>query len=221
MSTENSTAARPAVFPVVATTAQSYVQADAKARGFTQGHAAGYAAGLQLSGRHSAAALARQNAAHEALLVTLQARHNEEVQALRMATAALEARTIPVLADAEEVLFSQALDLAEALLGQELRDRNISARSALARVRGRSGDEVPVSIRMHPADLAELTENGRDALDLPTSVQLVADRSLNRGDAMADYPNGFLDARLSTAVARTRAALMREILPAHTATDSS
>ena len=210
MSTENSTAARPAVFPVVATTAQSYVQADAKARGFTQGHAAGYAP-----------ALARQNAAHEALLVTLQARHNEEVQALRMATAALEARTIPVLADAEEVLFSQALDLAEALLGQELRDRNISARSALARVRGRSGDEVPVSIRMHPADLAELTENGRDALDLPTSVQLVADRSLNRGDAMADYPNGFLDARLSTAVARTRAALMREILPAHTATDSS
>ena len=215
MSTKNITA-HPAVFPVVATAAQSHVQADAKARGFTQGHAAGYAAGLQLAGRDAAAARTRQDEAHEALMVALEARHAAEVQALRLAAAALADRTVPVLADAEQALFSHALELAEALLGHQLRDGKTSARAALARACGTGSAEVPLSIRMHPDDLTELNAAGRDALDLPASVQLVPDPSLNRGDALANYPHGFLDARLGTAVARTRTALLNEPVPAQT-----
>lgn len=216
----NNIPARPAVFPVVATAAQSHVHADAKSRGFTQGHAAGYAAGLQLAGREAAAARLQQDAAHEALVDELQARNAAQVAALRLAAAALAQRTAPVLADAEQALFSHALELAEALLGHELHDGESTARAALARALGGGSADVPVSIRMHPADLAELSGATLEAMGLPAAVQLAADSSLDRGDAVADYPHGFLDARLGTAVARVRTALLTGHMPAHAGSDN-
>ena len=223
LSTKNTTT-RPVVFPVVATTAQSRVHADAKDRGFTQGHAAGYAAGLQLAGRESALALDRHKAAHEALMSELEARHEAELQALHhavhLAVTALQERTTPVLANAEQVLFSHALELAEALLGCELRDGETSARTALSRACESGPTDVPLSIRMHPADLSELTEASRGALGLPASVQLVADPSLDRGDAVANYPHGFLDARLGAAMARAKAVLLGENMLAPSVTDN-
>lgn len=219
MSTDN-VPARPAVFPVVATAAQSHVHADAKARGFTQGHAAGYAAGLQLAGCETAAAGLRQDAAHEALVKELQTEHDAEVQVLRSVAAALAERTTPVLAEAEQALFSHALELAEALLGHELSDGETSARTALARALGGGSTDVPLSICMHPADLAELSGAPGKFINLPVSVQLLPDPSLDRGDAVANYPHGFLDARLRTAAARAKAALLTGHLPAHAGLDN-
>lgn len=216
--TPRNTAARPAVFPVVATATQSQAHEEAKTRGFTQGHAAGYAAGLQLAGRETAAARARNDAEHAGRLRELEALHAAEMESVRLAGAALVERTVPVLADAEKALFSHALELAEALLGHELRDGETSARAALARAYGTGEVEVPVAIRMNPADLATL---GRVTGILPESLTLVGDPSLNRGDALADYPHGFVDARLGTAVARVRAALAGGSMPAHAAPDAS
>ena len=209
---------RPAVFPVVPTPGESRAHADEKARGFRQGHAAGYAAGLQLANRDAAAARTRQDAEHTERESRLYARHAAEVAAVRQAGAALAERTAPVLADAEQALFSCALDLAVALLGHELRDGETSARAALARVCGQGEAEIPVSVRMNPADLAVLD---RGSQDFPASLTLIADPVLKRGDAMADYPHGFLDARLGTAVARVRAALLDGSMPARTDPEKS
>lgn len=215
LSTRNTTpansAARPAVFPVVATPTQSQAHADAKTRGYTQGHAAGYAAGLQLAGHEATAARARHDAELAARVSALEARHAAEVASVRLAGAALVERTVPVLADSEQALFSCALELAEALLGHELRDGETSARAALARAYGTGEVEVPVAIRMNPADLAVL---GRVTGILPETLTLVGDPALNRGDAVAEYPYGFVDARLDTAVARVRAALAGSSMPA-------
>lgn len=199
--------ARPAVFPVVATASQSQTATEAKARGYTQGHAAGYATGLQVASLDAARALARQDAEHAARMNELDARYGAEIAALQRAAAALAQRTAPVLADAEQALFRCALDLAEALLGQELRDGEASARAALARACGQGGAEVPVAIRMNPTDVALIRAGGHE---LPEALALVEDLTLNRGDAVAEYPHGFLDARLGAATARARTVLLGE-----------
>lgn len=217
-STPANSAARPAVFPVVATPTQSQAHADAKTRGFTQGHAAGYAAGLQLAGQETAAARARHDAEHAGRVSALEARHAAEVAAVRVAGAALVERTVPVLADSEQALFSCALELAEALLGHELRDGETSARAALARAQGTGEVDIPVAIRMNPADLAVL---GHDSGMLPETLTLVGDPALNRGDAVAEYQHGFIDARLGTAVDRVRAVLAGGSLPVHAVPDAS
>lgn len=210
--------ARLAVFPLIPTQGQVQAHADAKASGFTQGHAAGYAAGLQLASRETAAARARQDTVHADRMCALEERHAAEIAALVLASTALVERTVPVLADAEQALFMCALDLAQSLLGHELRDGETSARAALARARGQGEGEIPVAIRMNPADLAVLN---RDRHDLPASLTLIGDPTLNRGDAVAEYSHGYLDARLGTAVARARAALLGESMPARTALDPS
>lgn len=217
LSTKNAIT-RPAVFPVIPTPTESKTHTAAKARGFTQGHAVGYAAGLQLAGREAAAARARHDAEHAGRVSALEARHAAELASVRLAVAALAERTVPVLADSEQAMFSCALELAEALLGHELRDGETSARAALARAQGTGETEVPVAIRMNPADLAIL---GRDGGTLPENVTLVGDPALSRGDAVAEYPHGFLDARLCTAVDRVKVALTGGSMPAHAGPDAS
>jgi flagellar assembly protein FliH len=204
----------PAVFPVIPTPAQAQIHADEKSRGFTQGHAAGYAAGLQLANQELAVDRARQDAGHAERASALEAVHAAEMAALRLAVAAVAERTVPVLADAERALFGGALDLAEALLGQELSDGETSARAALARAYEQGETEIPVAIRMNPADLATLRRE-----DVPASLTVVGDPALNRGDAVAEYPYGFLDARLGTAVARAKAALLESSTLAPTPPD--
>lgn len=207
MSTSNQSPV-PAVFPVVATSAQTQALQAAKSAGYTQGHVAGYAAGLQLAREEALAARSRADAEHAAVVSTAQAHHRAELAALRLAATALTQRTAPVLADAEAALFSHALELAEALLGQELSSGERSARTALARACGERGNEVPVTISMNAADVACLV-----GVALPAGVELTADPAINRGDAIAQYPHGFLDAGLASAVRRVKTALLGDSLP--------
>ena len=208
----------PAVFPVLTTSAEAQALADAKSRGFTQGHSAGYAAGMQLAGRAAEAERTRLDAEQAATAAAWDARMEAELKGLQLAAAALKNRTTPVLDDAEQALFRCALELAQALLGHELRDGETSAKAALSRARGLGGDEVPVGIRMNPADVATLGTAGHA---LPDGVSLLADPAISRGDAVADYPQGFLDARLETAVRRVAEVLFGDSLRADTAADAA
>jgi len=58
-------------------------------------------------------------------------------------------------------------------------------------------------VRLNPSDLAALDPSTIEA----AGVALAADPSLARGDAVTEFSNGFLDARISTALARARAAI--------------
>jgi flagellar assembly protein FliH len=175
-------------------------------------HAAGFAAGFAVGAR-KAAAVAEVEAARVAVeraeeAATTGALLGRALDVLANAAAAASARTAPVLHDAEELLHAGALELARAVLGVELSDHEQSARAALARVLARPRTPETVTVHLSPRDLATLDTIGVD--DLPDGVQLVADPALAPGDALAVHPDGYLDARIGTAVDRSRAALAGE-----------
>jgi flagellar assembly protein FliH len=173
-----------------------------------RGHAAGYTAGLRAAAADVEARIARNDAEHAAAVLHQQARVGRAVALLGAAATALHERTVPVLQEAEDTLVATAVELAEAILGHELGDADTSARSALRRALISGADDVsgtgrPHAVRMNPHDLA--------LIDLVTradaGVDFIADLTLARGDAMAEFPDGFLDARIGTALARAKAAL--------------
>ncbi|MGO4384479.1 FliH/SctL family protein [Specibacter sp. RAF43] len=194
----------PAVYPAVATVKESELHAEAEARGYRHGHTLGYAAGLQDAKAETTLMREAMESEHDALLVELRARVDAEIAVLAAAAAALAARTKPVLAEAEQTLMSCALALAEAVVGKELDDGETSSRAVLARVLARQDDADPPVLRVHPRDLAALSADARTA-GVP---DIIADPHLARGDAVAEYPDGFLDARISTALERARRALL-------------
>jgi flagellar assembly protein FliH len=97
-----------------------------------------------------------------------------------------------------------AVQLAEVLVGQELSVAEAAARLAVERVLTVAGPESVRAVRLNPGDLAALDEDVRRRF----RVTLVADPTIASGDAVADLDDGFLDARVSTAMARVREALL-------------
>lgn len=172
--------------------------------------AAGYAAGYA-GGAREAARVATAEAVHgEKLRAAAEERrsveHDAAVAALTRATEAAAARTAPVLADAERALHAAALELATVVLGGELADGERSARAALVRVLDDPQVAGVHTVRLSPRDLDAL----RTAGGVPdiAGLELVADPTLAPGDAIGRHPDGYLDARITTALARARAALL-------------
>lgn len=212
-----------------ATTRQAH---DARAE--ARGHAAGYAAGLRAAELELAARRAVLEAEHSDLLHRLQAATVSAVEALATSARALDARVAPVLDDAEEALVATAFELAEAVLGYELRasesvddgshgadatatpDATVTpdvdpragrtARAAVARALAVTDPGDVVTVRLHPADLAQLDAATRDSV--AADIAFVADVTLARGDAEAERRIGQVDARLGTALDRARTALL-------------
>lgn len=178
--------------------------------GRAEGFAAGYAAGAREAARVAQEDAARARAAQEARRAAAQDALDRALAVLAAAATAAAARTVPVVHDVEARLHEAALDLATAVLGVELADHARGARAALARVLAHVEGTEPVTVRLHPADLAALpaaADATGAAPTVPDGVTLVADPTLAPGDAVADLPDGYLDARLDRAVARARAAL--------------
>lgn len=201
MSTEaapREASARPVVYPTL--------NPSGEAEGFTRGHAAGYAAGLRRADAELAARLAELDAEHAEAVEHGRAQVRAAVVLLEGAAFALAERTAPVLEEADAQLAAAAIALAEAVIGHELSDAPTGARAALARaLSGRDADAV-VAVRLNPADLALLEAGAGHDAGL-ARVALVPDPALGRGDAVSVYPDGELDARIASALARARAAL--------------
>ncbi|MHA7189995.1 FliH/SctL family protein [Arthrobacter sp. MDT2-16] len=168
----------------------------------TQGHAAGYADGLVLARAELAEHRARLDAEHAAARAHADALLAQRLRVLDAAARALDARTAPVLDHARTRILDAALGITEALLGHALQDGPSSARAAVERALAAADGEEVRAVRLHPADI-DLLGPGI----VPTGVDLVPDAALQRGDAVAECPDGSIDARLGTALARVRSAL--------------
>jgi flagellar assembly protein FliH len=167
------------------------------------GYATGYAQGIRAA--EAVARTAREDAARTAAEAEAarRAEHADALRALAGAAAALNARTVPVLEEASGVLVESALLLAEKIVGKELSNDRFGAKAALDRAMDGIDAATVRQVRMNPQDLALL-----DLDTVPgTSIVLVADPSLARGDALTAFESGFLDARISTALERAAAAL--------------
>ena len=194
----------PVSFPSLPATAQQE-KADADSR--AAGHAAGYAAGLRAAGAELAGQKAALDAEHRAALLHDGARTDRAIAVLSASARALDNRLLPVVTDAQDAIAASALDLAETIIGAELSDGERSAKAALGRALAVVDPATITTIRLNPLDLGVLNETVRAA----AGVSFTADASIARGDAIADLPLGDLDARISTAVARARAAILGEI----------
>jgi flagellar assembly protein FliH len=177
---------------------------DVKSR--ASGHSAGYAAGL----RAAADDMARQAAANEAALAEAlaegEARISQTVAVLTAAAEALGSRTVPVITEAQDAIAATAIELAEAIIGSELSNGETAARSAIHRALADVEPDEVQAVRLNPEDLKFLDWQGL----LVTGVTFVADATLDRGDAVTEFPAGYLDARVSTALDRARRALLGE-----------
>jgi len=199
MSSENFAAVS---FPALRHVNQDAMDAQARAHG----HATGYASGLRSAEVETARRVAELEAASIEALRQEHARIDVAVEALEAAALALHNRTVPTVEQAQNVLAASALDLAEAIIGYELQDGPKSARAALARALSHVGPQPIIAIRMNPADAFQLDNANRTA----TMVDIIPDETVARGDAMADFSDGSLDASIRTAFIRARNALLGE-----------
>ena len=86
-------------------------------------------------------------------------------------------------------------------MGHELADAEGSARAAVHRATESSPVEAP-RVRLNPRDRALIT--GRE---LSSDVVLIDDPSIEPGGALVELDHGSIDARVTTALARAKAAL--------------
>lgn len=203
----------PLAIPVLAETEQEQAAlASARARGY----ATGYADGRRAAADEQAAWLAAAQEARAAQEEQLARRAAVLADALRAAADSLRDATVPVLAKVEDVLVEAAFELATAVVGEALADRVAAARAAVARALAGETAGAVATVRLNPEDLELLTAAeaatpaspaARAALAAPTAPRLIPDPALAPGDAIGELPAGWLDARVSSALARAREAL--------------
>jgi len=171
------------------------------------GWAAGWAAGSRAAAEAASAQRRTLDDVQRSSELLRSARSETALVLLRRAVESVSRQLVPVLAQAADALDDGAVTLAEAVLGRELSDSDDGARLALARALSLPPEVGVQTVRLHPLDLQVLIAAG--VMDeLPAGLELVADRNLTPGDAVAEFPDGFLDARIGTAVERARRALV-------------
>ncbi|MCM3661963.1 flagellar assembly protein FliH [Georgenia satyanarayanai] len=195
--------------PVFTPLHASRPEAASVAAGYSSGYTAGWSAGARAAAQD--AEEQRRRGAEELAVRAQQAATaaQEALGVLAQAAEAARRRSAPVLTEAQDALTRAAVDLAETVLGSELRDGDASARSALRRALS-VRDEGLVRVRLNPEDLAHLAATLGALpieLHLPDGVELVPDPTLGRGDALSELEEGYLDARVDAALSRVRDAL--------------
>jgi flagellar assembly protein FliH len=176
-----------------------------RAAGMAQGFAAGWAEGRQRAQEAADEAAAARAAADEQAMDRLRA----DQQALVAALAEVATRCDAVLADRQELLATEAVDLglriAEAVLGRELAAMTDAGAEALRRALAEVPPTLAATVRLHPADAAAL--DPAETAGRPVTV--VADPGVATGSAILETEVSTVDASIETAFARVREVLGR------------
>lgn len=173
---------------------------DARARGY----AAGYAEGARAAAHEYELRQAELEASAAASADEARAVLDRQNRLLEWVIDALDMRVTPVVEQAQRSLAEAAFDLAEALVGIELSRAETSARSVVERVLGAvDASDVVTRVRVNPAEAALVVAQ----LGARAQLTIVADPRVTAGDAIAELPDGFIDARIRTALHNARQAL--------------
>lgn len=177
--------------------------ARARMRGYADGHAEGFRAGR-------AEAEVAHRAAEEAEMARAAIVAGEietAVAALQTAARSLGDRERELTAAAQDQVLRCAIELAELIIGGELSDAGASAAVAARRAIADTDPAEIREVRLHPDDLRTLRESASE----PSGIALVADDTLDRGDAVATLAHGHIDARIASALDRARRALVEAV----------
>jgi flagellar assembly protein FliH len=179
----------------------------ARAQARDEGFAQGYRDGLAAAEREKAAALDRELAALETAEAERQQQLRRTLSVLDAAATEYATRQASALHDVEDFVLNAAFDLATTLLGRELEIADAPVRDAVRRALAVLPGDVPVTLVVHPLDLAALADVG--ALAEGHSVRLVSDLDVEPGSCIADGGATHVDASLSAAIERVRQVLSR------------
>ena len=173
----------------------------AHAEGFAAGHAEGLTA--------AAAVVAETERTAAERLADVQARWERRMASATAALAAAVTRfdeaSVPAADDIRETVLGTVLTLVEDLLGRELALADSPVLDAVRRALTLCPSDVPVVVRVHPDDLAEIPA---DALtELPDTVRVIGDLSVERAGAVAETGPRRIDAQLGAALERVQAVL--------------
>jgi flagellar assembly protein FliH len=113
--------------------------------------------------------------------------------------------SVPVADDVRESILGIVLTLVEDLLGRELALADSPVLDAVRRALVLVPADAPAVVRVHPDDLAELS--AESLAELPDSVRVVGDPSIERAGAVAETGPRRIDAQLMAALERVQAVL--------------
>ncbi|GMA38264.1 FliH/SctL family protein [Mobilicoccus caccae] len=181
---------------------------EARKEGYEAGRRAGFevgrAEGLELLAQQQAE-FAEEDARERA---SRKERLGELLIAVETAIASALDYQAPAIAEMQEVISGLSAEIAAAVIGHHLAVGDCTARDAVMRALGQVPRRVRVSLRMNPADLAEVEAITGDITDW-TVAQVIPDPSVARGDAIALADNLEVEASISGALARVNEALGR------------
>ena len=160
-----------------------------------QGYEEGYAEGME----RALAELARKSA-EESQRAAL------ALAALSQAVSAAQDSAHKVRTEVQEAAPKFAFELLEALLAREVSLTINPGYEAITRVLSLDEGSEPVTVSMHPVDIASL--GALTEIGLGREVSVVADPSVERGGAMVEIGRATLDGQLSHALSRVRAVLL-------------
>jgi flagellar assembly protein FliH len=163
---------------------------DGNRTGYEDGYSSGYADGL-------AEARARTE--------DLAARLAGLFPQLGEAASALYAREVTARVDIEDQVVAVAFEIAQAMVGHELIHTEERGRDVLARALAFAPEQGHVIARLHPDDLAAVTDAAH--LAPGRSLEVVPDAGLRPGDCVVEVAGCRIDARLDSTIERIRAVL--------------
>jgi flagellar assembly protein FliH len=170
-----------------------------------EGYAAGHAEGSQAA----ETVVAEAEQAAEARLAEVQARWERRMvsatAALGAAVTQLEQAALPVAEDVRDSVITIVLTLVEDVLCRELALADSPVVDAVRRALTLCPADAPTVVRLHPDDLAELPAEA--LAELPDTVRVVGDLSVERAGAVAETGATRVDAQLGAALERVRAVL--------------
>jgi flagellar assembly protein FliH len=170
-----------------------------------QGFAAGWAEGLRAAAERSSTASDERARAAQQRSETLLAAQRSALTALQQAAERCAATTSTLHAEVTTAAVELALQIAEAVLGRELQVATDPGADAVRRALVTVPLDVPVTVRLNPADLAVLDRGA--AVEEDRAATLLPDASVGRGDAVVETADGIIDAGVAAALARVREVL--------------
>jgi flagellar assembly protein FliH len=174
---------------------------EARREGWAVGHAEGVVAAEQV-------VAAAEHAAEERI-AAVQGRWERRLASATAAMGAaverLDATASPVVDEMRDSILDAVLILVGDLLGRELAMSASPGLDALRRALTLCPSDVPVVVRLHPDDLAEVPPEA--LAQLPASVTVLGDDAVERAGALAEAGNQRIDAQLGAALERVREVL--------------
>ena len=172
-------------------------------------HAEGFAAGHAEGMEAASAVVAETERAAAERLADVQARWERRVASATAALGAAAARfdeaTVPVADEVRETIIGMVLTLVEDLLGRELALADSPVLDAVRRALALCPSDSPAVVRVHPDDLGEIPAEA--LAELPDTVRVVGDPSVERAGAMVETGPRRIDAQLMSALERVQAVL--------------